>query len=262
MMLRLCRRLFSQDLLFSSKDGIATLTFNRPATKNALGKQMVADFLQHLHDLKYDQSARVLILNSSVPGFFCVGADLKERIEMQPEEVVKFVDSLRSSFTNLENLPIPTIACIEGFALGGGLEVALACDMRIASKTSTLGLPETALAIFPGAGGTQRLPRIVGLAKAKEMIFTAQRYTPDQAVQFNLINEAVDDARARTQELAELIASNGPVGVKMAKKAITLGFDADIQSGLEIEKLCYAQVLPTEDRMEALRAFKEKRKPK
>jgi methylglutaconyl-CoA hydratase len=222
---------------------------------------MVTDLLRHLEGLKYDKSARVLVLNSAVPGVFCVGADLKERLEMQPEEVTQFVDSLRTSFTKLEQLPIPTIACIEGFALGGGLEIALACDMRIAARTSVLGLPETSLAIFPGAGGTQRLPRIVGLARAKEMIFTAQRYSAEQALQYNLVNEVVDEARARTQQLAQIIASNGPVGVRMAKKAIDLGFDSDLQSGLEIEKLCYAPLLNTEDRIEALKAFKEKRKP-
>lgn len=222
---------------------------------------MVTDLLRHLEGIKYDKSARVLVLNSAVPGVFCVGADLKERLVMHPEEVTQFVDSLRTSFTKLEQLPIPTIACIDGFALGGGLEIALACDMRIAARTSVFGFPETSLAIFPGAGGTQRLPRIVGIARAKEMIFTAQRYSAEQALQYNLVNEVVDDARVRTQQLAQIIASNGPVGVRMAKQAIDLGFDSDLQSGLEIEKLCYAQLLHTEDRIEALKAFKEKRKP-
>lgn len=262
-MLRHFRRSFSSELEFiTTHKGVSILSLNRPSTKNALGRQIVTDLLEHLQTLKYKSDARALILRSKVPGVFCVGADLKERVGMLPLEVTQFVDSLRLAFTQLEELPIPTIACIEGYALGGGLEMALACDMRISSSASVFGLPETSLAIIPGAGGTQRLPRIVGLARAKEMILTAQRYTPAQALQFNLVNEVTEDAFGRTLELAELISANGPIGVKMAKKAISLGFDSDIRTGLEIEKLAYAEVIPTEDRIEALMAFKEKRKPK
>lgn len=170
---------------------------------------------------------------------------------------------LRSSFNELEQLPMPTIAAIEGAALGGGLEMALSCDFRIAGAKALLGCPETSLAIIPGAGGTQRLPRLIGLSKAKELIYTSRRIGAETAEKIGLVDYAVDEngALAKALELAREILPNGPIGVRMAKEAIAKGLEVDQVSGMAIERACYAQVIPTKDRMEGLQAFREKRKP-
>ncbi|HJV21171.1 MAG TPA: enoyl-CoA hydratase-related protein, partial [Holophagaceae bacterium] len=147
--------------LESADEGIVLLGLDRPAARNALGRELMAEFREALAALRFDPSVRVVILHSLVPGVFCAGADLKERATMAAPEVAAFVHGLRSAFTELEDLPMPVIASLEGAALGGGLELALACDLRIAGAEAKLGLPETGLAIIPGAGGTQRLPRLI-----------------------------------------------------------------------------------------------------
>jgi methylglutaconyl-CoA hydratase len=182
---------------------------------------------------------------------------------LNPQEAAAFVFGLRTSFTELEQLPMPTIAAIEGAALGGGLEMAISCDFRVAGAKAILGCPETSLAIIPGAGGTQRLPRLIGMAKAKELIYTSRRIDPVTAEKIGLVDYAVEENEAYTKalELAKEILPNGPVGVRMAKEAITKGMEVDIASGMAIERASYAQVIPTKDRLEGLTAFKEKRKP-
>ena len=167
----------------------------------------------------------------------------------------------------LERLPMPVIAAIDGHALGGGLEMALACDLRVAAKEAKMGLVETKLAIIPGAGGTQRLPRLVGPALAKELIFTARVINGAQAQKIGLVNDAVDQnsngdgAFQRAVQIAQEIIPNGPIGVQMAKAAISKGIEVSLDSGLAFEGACYAQVVPTQDRLEGLKAFAEKRKP-
>ena len=182
---------------------------------------------------------------------------------MAESEIPNFVEQLRNAFTAVDDLPMPVIAAIEGAALGGGLELALACDLRICSHSSTLGLPETALAIIPGAGGTQRLPRALGLQKAKELVYTAARMKGPEAQEIGLVMESVPDgtARDRAVEIAQKINAGGPVALRMAKQAINKGIQGTLKQGLEVEKTCYAKVVPTQDRVEGLLAFAEKRKP-
>lgn len=247
--------------LSGSDAGIVIVNLNRAAGKNSLSRNMLSQFRQALQDLQFDQSARVVLLQSTVPGVFCAGADLKERATMNASEVGGFVAGLRSAMSSLANLPQPTIAVLEGAALGGGLEMALACDMRVASPTATLGLVETALAIIPGAGGTQRLARLVGAAKAKELIFTARKFNGNEALQQGVVNYVSSPALDKALNLAREILPQGPIALRMAKKAIDMGSELDIASGLSVEELCYAQVIPTKDRVEGLTAFKEKRKP-
>jgi methylglutaconyl-CoA hydratase len=211
------------------------------------------------------KAVNVLIVSSSVPNVFSAGADLKERQGMAESEVAGFVDSLRQAFTLLENLSVPTIAAIEGAALGGGLELALCCDLRIAGRNAILGLPETALAIIPGAGGTQRLPRLIGPSKAKELVYLARRLSADEALMYGIINERVDAGKAveRAQDMANIMAGHGPIALRMAKKAIDAGWllrDEDMVKALEVERDCYACVVSTADRREGLKAFVEKRK--
>jgi methylglutaconyl-CoA hydratase len=253
---------FNTIALEKAENGIAQLALNREVGKNSLSKEMVEELNQAVAQIRGDSSIRVLIVKSNVSKVFCAGADLKERLSMPNNEVEAFVEKLRMSFHGVSTLPIPTIAAIEGAALGGGLELALACDIRIAGARAVLGLPETALAIIPGAGGTQRLPRVVGVAKAKELIFTAARLTADEAAAIGLVNASVeaDNALITAEAMALKIVQNGPIGVRMGKAAIDGGLDKNIDDALLVEKACYAQVVNTEDRLEGINAFVEKRK--
>ena len=260
-----------QDLVveyLEEKDhGIVVFGINRPKAMNALSKNLVKNLNEAVDAVKFDKNCRVLIIRSLAKGAFCAGADLKERAAMPPAEVGPAVARGRAIIGAWESLPMPVIAAIDGVALGGGLEMALACDLRVASHDARLGLTETRLAIIPGGGGTQRLPRVVGLAKAKELIYTARILRGRDAESIGLVNhcveqnEAGDAAYLRSLDLAREILPNGPIGVQMAKLAINKGTEVDIASGLSFEEAAYAQVIPTKDRIEALKAFKEKRKP-
>ena len=243
--------------------GILLLGLDRPAAKNALGRQLMVEFRQALSDLRLDPAVRVVVLHSLVPGVFCAGVDLKERAEMTQAEAGAFVQGLRSAFTELEDLPIPVIVAMEGAAFGGGLELALAADLRVAGADAKLGLVETALAIIPGAGGTQRLPRLIGSARAKELIFTARRIGAAEAERIGLVGRLVPagGALGAALGLAREILPNGPVALRLAKQAVNRGLELNLRSGLALEQACYAQVLPTQDRLEGLAAFREKRKP-
>jgi len=248
-------------------EGITIFGFNRPEAKNAMSRNVLKLFNDALAMVRNDGTTRCVIIRSMVPGIFCAGADLKERVKMKPEEVGPFVASGRAAISDIESLPQPVIAALDGHALGGGMELALACDMRTAASNAKLGLTETKLAIIPGGGGTQRLPRLVGAAKAKELIFTAAMISGTHAAEIGLANHGVlqndagDAAYQKALEIAKQIAGNGPIGVRMAKIAISKGMQVDLSAGLAIEEACYAQVIPTKDRIEALAAFKEKRKP-
>ncbi|HEX4845915.1 MAG TPA: enoyl-CoA hydratase-related protein [Geothrix sp.] len=243
--------------------GILLLGLDRPAAKNALGRQLMGEFRQALADLRVDPAIRVVVLHSLVPGVFCAGADLKERAEMSQAEAGAFVQGLRSAFTELEDLPMPVIASLEGAAFGGGLELALAADLRVAGTGAKMGLVETALAIIPGAGGTQRLPRLIGASRAKELIFTARRIDAMEAERLGLVNRLMPAGQALegALALAREILPNGPVALRMAKQAVSRGLDLDRDAGLAFEQACYAQVIPTKDRLEGLAAFRDKRKP-
>eukprot|EP01036_Dinobryon_divergens_P026094 gene26096-34702_t len=210
-----------------------------------------------------EDAVTVLILKSTVDRVFCAGADLKERLSMPEGQIAPFVTTLRDAFSNLADAPFLSIAAIEGSALGGGLEMALACDIRVASNSAKLGLPETGLAIIPGAGGTQRLPRIVGLPKAKEMIYLGSILTAEKAMSISLVNEVVEVGHAfsRAVQLAEVLASKGPVALRQAKAAIDGGYGLGLPDALEVERQAYGKLVHTRDRTEGLLAFKEKRSP-
>lgn len=177
---------------------------------------------------------------------------------------LNFVKSLRRVFHEYSQIHCPTIAVLDGACLGGGLELAMSNDIRIATEQATIGLPETSLAIIPGAGGTQTLSRLVGPAITKELIFTADKITAHRALQLGIVNHVEKDfesAHHKALEMAKKISENGPIGVRMAKIAINRGVEVDKDTGLKIEELCYSQILNTEDRLEGLKAFAEKRKP-
>lgn len=249
--------------LDGADSGILMLGLERPEAKNALGRQLLQEIVEALSAVEGDSSVRVVLLHSLVPGVFCAGADLKERAGMTQEEATAFVKKLRATFTMLERLPMPTLAAIEGAALGGGLELALACDLRVVGDSASLGLPETSLAIIPGAGGTQRLPRLIGRARAKELIFTARKFGAAEALRYGIADRAAAAGKALeiALQLAREILPNGPIALRAAKEAIDRGLDVDSARGLLIEEACYAKVIPTRDRLEGLAAFKERRKP-
>jgi len=253
--------------LEGEQQGIAVFSMHRHKAKNAFSRNMVNQLRTAMESVKFDKDVRVVVVRSEVPGVFCAGADLKERATMTQEEVGAFVSSIRRMTMDLEELPMPVIAAIDGAALGGGLELALACDMRTASDNAKVGLVETRLAIIPGGGGTQRLPRLVGPALAQELIYTARVLNGEQASQIGLVNHSVpqndnhDAAYHRAIKLAEEIIPQGPIAVRMAKTAVNRGMQVDLMSGLAVEQACYAQIIPTKDRIEGLKAFKEKRKP-
>ena len=255
------------EYLDGDQKGIAIMSINRPAAKNSLSINLMKLFTDHIDTLSNDLTLRTLILRSVVPRVFCAGADLKERKSMKEEDVPMFVSKARMLFHRLSQIPFPTICALEGAALGGGLEMALTCDFRVASTTAKLGLPETKLAIIPGAGGTVRLPRIIGISKAKELIYTGKILGSVDAASIGLVdysvvqNENGDAAFVRSLELANEIIGQGPIALKMAKKSINEGIEVPIEDALDIEGTCYAQVVPTKDRVEALKAFAEKRKP-
>ena len=249
--------------LLGPDSGIVLLGLERPLAKNALGRQLVKEMEEAIATLKEDLSIRVVVLHSLVPGVFCAGADLKERADMGQEEATDFVQRLRTTFRAVERLPMPTIAAIDGAALGGGLELALACDLRVVGGGAKLGLPETSLAIIPGAGGTQALPRLIGRSKAKELIFTARRFGAEDALDLGIADRIAEEGKAleAALALAREILPNGPIALRAAKEAIDHGLDVDRDGGLKIEARCYAKVIPTKDRLEGLAAFREKRRP-
>ncbi|XP_008289821.1 methylglutaconyl-CoA hydratase, mitochondrial [Stegastes partitus] len=247
--------------------GIVVIGMNRPKAKNAISRNLVNMMFDAVEDIKKNNKVRSVIICSLVPGIFCAGADLKERAKMEKSEVGAFVSKARGLITELGNLPVPTIAAIDGAALGGGLEMALACDIRISSNTAKMGLVETRLAIIPGGGGTQRLPRVIGVSLAKELIFAARVVDGTEAYRLKLVSHSVeqnksgDAAYLRALELAREINPQGPIAIRMAKLAVNQGIEVDLATGLAIEEACYAQVIPTKDRLEGLAAFKEKRRP-
>ncbi|XP_049579905.1 enoyl-CoA hydratase domain-containing protein 2, mitochondrial [Syngnathus scovelli] len=248
-------------------EGIAEVRMCRHSARNALGHVFVSQMRELVSKVSSDSTVRVLVFRSLVPAVFCAGADLKERALMNNQESDLFVHGLRSLMTQIALLPMPTIAAIDGVAVGGGLELALACDLRTAACSAQMGLIETTRGLLPGAGGSQRLPRTVGLALAKELIFTGRRVGGQAAAEMGLVNRAVQQdqtgeaAYNEALDLAREILPQAPIAVRMAKEAMNRGMEVDITSAMAIERMCYAQVIPTRDRREGMAAFLEKRPP-
>ena len=252
-----------QVLLKEEQDGIVTLTLNRPAVMNSFNFTMLYALRDAVEALRFTRDVRVVIVTGAGDRAFCAGADLKERATLPPEKVKEYIFTIRTLFSTIENLNKPVIAAVNGIALGGGTELALASDIRIASTTATMGLTETRLAIIPGAGGTQRLPRLVGRGKAKELIFTGRRVDANEALGLGLVNQVAAPERLleACREMAAMICETGPVAIEQAKYAINHGLETDLATGLAIESNAYWVTIPTEDRLEGLAAFREKRRP-
>ncbi len=250
-------------------EGILILTLNRPEAMNCFNFDLLGALADVIREANFDMSLRCIIVTGAREGAdpkkwsFSTGADLKERRTLTQDQVRRFIFTIRNTFTAVEQVRVPVIAAINGFAFGGGTELSLACDIRIASSNVLMGLTETSLAIIPGAGGTQRLPRIIGIAKAKELIFTARRFDAQTALEIGLVSKVVapEELMPAALELAREIAKNGPIGVAQAKFALNYGSEASLGVALPLESKAYEVTIPTKDRMEALTAFAEKRKP-
>ena len=231
--------------------------------RNSLSVALLRELLEHQARAAADKGLRVVIVTGAGSKAFCAGADLKERARMDEGAVAGFHKAIRAAFDGFEALPQPVVAAVNGVALGGGLELALACDLRIAAVGAELGFPEVGLGIIPGAGGTQRLPRVVGAARAKELILTARRVTAAEALAFGLVGQVVPAAELADAALALAgqVGRNAPISLRQAKRAIDQGLALPLPEALDLENALYQACIPTADRREALRAFAEKRPP-
>lgn len=250
-------------ILQKNENNILTITLNRTTVMNSINCELLTELKKIFEVSRFDNSINVVVITGSGEKAFCAGADLKERSTLSEKEVKEFIFNIRSTFSIIANFPKPVIAAINGIALGGGTELALACDIRIASEKAKMGLTETKLAIIPGAGGTQRLPRIVGYAKAKELIFTGRIIESTEALAIGLVNSIVSPELLLDEayKMANMICENGPIAIEQAKKAINRGGEVDLETGLIFESEAYQRCIPTKDRLEGLKAFSEKRKP-
>lgn len=250
-------------ILEERRGPVAIYILNRPEAANAFNFAMLRALKEKFEALRSDGTCRAAIITGAGEKAFSAGADLKERLTYSEEQVREFVVTIRDLFNFIEASEVPSIAAINGPALGGGTELALACDLRIAAERAVMGLTETRFAIIPGAGGTQRLPRLIGVGRAKEMILTGRRVAAAEALQMGLVNRVcarvalMDEAMA----MAGLICEGGPIAVRQAKFAIDHGLQTDLHTGLAIESNAYWATVPTRDRLEGLVAFREKRKP-
>ncbi len=242
---------------------VAELVLDRPKAMNAVSTEMARSVAGACAALAEDSAVRAVVLTSSHERAFCVGADLKERNSFSDADLVRQRPVARGAYTGVLELPVPTVAAVHGFALGGGFELALSCDVIVADGTAVLGLPEVSVGVIPGGGGTQLLPRRVGAARAAELIFTARRVEAGEARELGLVDVLVDEGRDREEALAMAarIAANSPVGLRAAKRALRLGHGLDLAAGLEVEDAAWRSVAFSGDRAEGVAAFNEKRPP-
>lgn len=242
---------------------LALVTISRPEQLNCFDYETLSLLEDIVDGIKLDKDIRAVIITGAGEKSFSTGADLRERRTLSEKDVRRSVSMIRDVFTKIEELPQPTIAAMNGYAFGGGLELALVCDFRIAVKEAVMGLTEVSLGIIPGAGGTQRLSRLIGTSKAKELILTARKIDALQAYDLGMLNKVVERSRLleASFELADEIMKNAPLAVTQAKYAIHYGSNVDVKTGLAIEAKAYEVIIPSKDRIEALEAFKEKRRP-
>ncbi len=250
-------------VLTETRDHIAWVTLNRPEAMNALSMQLRADLAAAIRAAEADPEVRVVVVRGAGDRAFCAGADIKEFVEVPSPPAYRQARVPDSWISPFDLTKKPIIASIHGFCLGGGLEVALACDIRIAAEDAQFGLPETGLGIMTGVGGSQRLPRMVGLAQALDMILTGDRIDGKRAREIGLVTRVVPraDLAAETEALAQRLAARPPTAMAFAKEAVRAAQDLPLRDGMRLEVDLLTHLLNTEDRLEAARAFREKRKP-
>ena len=250
-----------QNILLENEGQISTITINRPQSLNALNGATISELSEALSQLEQDSNCRVIIITGSGEKSFVAGADIKEFSDFGQDKAKELARNGQNSlFNKIENLRKPVIAAVNGFALGGGLELAMACHIRYASENAKLGLPEVTLGLIPGYGGTQRLPKLVGKGLANEMIFSAKMISASRAKEIGLVNEvfSFEELLSKTKELATLISKNSPQGISKAIAAVNA---SDSAKGYELEIKSFGELFEMEDKKEGVSAFLEKRKP-
>ncbi|MFD1037443.1 enoyl-CoA hydratase/isomerase family protein [Virgibacillus byunsanensis] len=243
--------------------GVFTLTLNRPDAMNALNTQMAIDLIDCLDQLKENKELRVLVLTASGEKGFCVGADLKERNGMTNDQWKRQHDFFESAYKLIREFPYPVIAAVNGYALGGGMELALSCDLRVISSHAKMGLPEVTIGIIPGVGGTQLLPRSIPVGVAKEFLFRGNHMTAIRAKELGLVNDVaeISELLDKTLDIARDIGKNAPLALKSIKQSVNNGLQTDINTALNIELDQYYKCANSEDRLEGIKSFNEKRQP-
>ena len=251
------------NIIFQTAEGIGTLTFNRPQVLNALNSELLQEFSHVLDTAAVDEDIRVLILTGAGEKAFVAGADINELAAFNALQAKHFSEAGHALLNKLQTLAIPVIAAVNGFALGGGSEIALACDFIYASENAMFGQPEINLGIIPGFGGTQRLPRLIGKNRAKEMIFTGQMITADEAYTIGLVNKVCPQQQliAEVMKTAQTMAAKGKVALRAAKQAVNSGMNVDLVTGCGIETDAFALCMDSPDAKEGTSAFLEKRPP-
>ena len=250
-----------ETILTGVEGGVGTITINRPHVRNALNTQVVGDLRAALTEFRYDGSVGVVVFTGAGDRAFAAGADIGELREKTMLDALG--STMQQVYDEIEGYEKPTTAAVNGYALGGGCELAMACDIRIASENARFGLPEVTLSIIPGAGGTQRLARLVGKGKAIEMILTGRMINAEEALRVGLVTQVISPEKLpeAARETADDILSKGPLAVRLAKLAVHAGFEADQKTGLVIERLAQAVLFTSEDKREGTSAFVEKREP-
>jgi enoyl-CoA hydratase len=249
-------------LIVETKDDIGLLTINRPEKLNALSNELIEELDKFLEEVENKDELRVLVATGAGEKAFVAGADIQELVDRDALVGRRISRTRQEIFSRIENLPIPVIAAVNGYALGGGLELALACSIRICSEQAQFGAPEVKLGIIPGDGGTQRLPRLVGLGRAMQMILTGDFIDAQEAYRIGLVNQVVphDELMEKAMELAQKIAKRPPLAIRYAKEAVNRSQEGDTVSGYALESYLHALTCTTEDKKEGVQAFLEKRK--
>ena len=253
-----------KEIILKRENGIATITFNRPEVHNALNSAMVDGFQKALGEIEQDKGIRSLILTGAGEKSFVSGSDIEELSKRTPLDIIESSRKRQGLLNRLEGLGIPSIAAINGYAFGVGCEIALACTLRIASENARMGQLEINLGIIPGAGGTQRLPRLIGRARAAELILTGKIINAEEAFRVGLVNRVVssDKLMDECRQWAGIFSEKSPVAMKYALRAMNQGIEVDLATGLKMEGLCLGACFASKDSKEGLQAFLEKRKPK
>jgi len=253
-----------QTLIYEKKENIGLLTINRPEKMNAISQELTGELSQLLDEIENDEKLRVLVITGAGDKAFVAGADINELVDRDARLGRRVSRERQEIFSCIENLHVPVIAAVNGYALGGGLELALACSIRICSEKAQFGAPEVKLGIIPGDGGTQRLPRLVGQGRAMEMIITGDFIDAQEAYRIGLVNNVfpLDKLMEKAMELAQKIASRPPLAVRYAKEAVNRSQEGDTASGFALESYLHALSCTTEDKKEGVSAFLEKRKGK